>query len=75
MGDSPRPPISFARTVARTEGCTYDANVWELSLVQGAFSVAHCQTLIARFATFQEGCRYTHQEQQVATVVGVHSRQ
>jgi hypothetical protein len=38
--------------VARTEGYTYDANVWDVSLVQGPFSVAPCQTLMVRFATF-----------------------
>jgi hypothetical protein len=32
------------RIVARTEGYTYAANVWDLSLVQGPFSVAPCQT-------------------------------
>jgi hypothetical protein len=35
-----RPPISFYRIVARTEGCTYAVNMWALSLVQGPFSVA-----------------------------------
>ena len=30
---------------------TYAAKVWELSLVQGPFSVAPCQTLALRFAT------------------------
>jgi hypothetical protein len=36
--------------VPRTEGYTY--GVWDLSLVQGPFSVAPCQTLALRFATF-----------------------
>jgi hypothetical protein len=30
----------------------YDAQMWALCLVQGPFSVARCQTLIVRFATF-----------------------
>ena len=34
---SRRPPISLARSA---EGYTYYANVWELSIVQGTFSVA-----------------------------------
>jgi hypothetical protein len=38
-------------SVVCTEGCTYAAKVWALCLVQGAFSVAPCQTLIVRFAT------------------------
>jgi hypothetical protein len=38
--------------VARTEGYTYAAKVWAMCLVQGPFSVAPCQTLIDRFATF-----------------------
>jgi hypothetical protein len=38
---------------AYREGYTYAAEVWALSLVQGAFSVAPCQTLLpVRFATF-----------------------
>ena len=37
---SRRPPISLDTIVARTEGCTYDANVCDLSLVQGPFSLA-----------------------------------
>jgi hypothetical protein len=31
--------------VARTHMYTYDAQVWDLSIVQGPFSVAPCQTL------------------------------
>jgi hypothetical protein len=34
---SRRPPISLYRIVARTAGYTYDANVWDLSIVQGIF--------------------------------------
>jgi hypothetical protein len=47
---SRRPPISLNTTVARTEGYTTDAEVWDLSIVQGPFSVASCQTLALRFA-------------------------
>jgi hypothetical protein len=41
---SRRPPISLYTMVARTEGYTYDARVWDLFLVQGPFPVAPCQT-------------------------------
>ena len=41
---SRRPPIPLYTIVARTHMYTYAANVWELSLVQGAISVAPCQT-------------------------------
>jgi hypothetical protein len=40
---SRRPPTPLDTMVARTEGCTYAANVWNLSIVQGPFSVAPCQ--------------------------------
>jgi hypothetical protein len=49
---SRRTPISLDTMVPRTEGYTYDASVWDLSIVQGPFSVAPCQTLTLRFATF-----------------------
>jgi hypothetical protein len=49
---SRRPPISLYTIVARTEGYTCTAEVWDLSIVQGAFSVAPCQTLALRIATF-----------------------
>ena len=49
---SRRPPIPISRIVARTEGYTHAAKVWDLSIVQGPFSVAPCQTLIVRFVTF-----------------------
>jgi hypothetical protein len=39
-----RPPISLYTIVARTGGYTYDVGVWDLSIVQGPFSVAPCQT-------------------------------
>jgi hypothetical protein len=50
------PPISLTRIVARTEGYTHAAKVWDLSIVQGPFSVAPCQTLIVRFVNFDR-CR------------------
>jgi hypothetical protein len=49
---SRRPPISLDTIVARTEGYTRGANVWDLFIVQGPFSIAPCQTLAVRFATF-----------------------
>jgi hypothetical protein len=42
---SRRMPIFFYTIVARTHMYTYDASVWDSSLVQGLFSVAPCQTL------------------------------
>ena len=47
-----RPPISLYTMVPRTEGYAYDVLVWGLSIVQGPFSVAPCQTLALRFASF-----------------------
>jgi hypothetical protein len=47
---SRRPPIPLYTMVARTHMYTYDANVWDLSIVQGAFSVA-AKLLVLRFAT------------------------
>ena len=57
MGDahevvSQRPPISLSTVVARAHMYTNAVNVWELSIVQGTFSVAPRQTLESRFATF-----------------------
>jgi hypothetical protein len=49
---SRRPPISLYTSVAHTHMYTRDANVWDSSIVQAPFSVAPCQTLIVRFATF-----------------------
>ena len=46
--------------VPRTGGYAYDVGVWDLSIVQGPVSVAPCQTLALRFATFaslQQGSR------------------
>jgi hypothetical protein len=42
-----RPPNRSNTIVARTHIYTYDAKVWDLSLVQGAFSVAPCQPNVA----------------------------
>jgi hypothetical protein len=39
---SRRPPIPLYTSVARTRMYTYAANVWDVSLVQGSFSVAPC---------------------------------
>jgi hypothetical protein len=38
--------FSLYAVVARTKSYTYAANVWELSIVQGPFSVAPCRMLI-----------------------------
>jgi hypothetical protein len=46
------PPVSLFRIVTRTEGYTYAAKVWDVSIVEGPFSVAPCQTLIVRIAFF-----------------------
>ena len=48
--DSPRPPITLSGIVARTEGYTHDAEVWDLPIVQGPVSAAPCQSLKFRFA-------------------------
>jgi hypothetical protein len=45
-----RPPISLEMVVARTGGYAHDVGVWDLSVVQGPFSVAPCQALASRFA-------------------------
>jgi hypothetical protein len=47
-----RPPISLYAIVARNEGYAYDVGAWDLSIIQGPFSVAPCQTLTLRLATF-----------------------
>jgi hypothetical protein len=41
---SRRPPISLHTIVPRTGGYAHDVGVWDLSIVQGPFSVAPCQT-------------------------------
>jgi hypothetical protein len=53
---SRRPPIYLYTTVARTEGYTHAAKVWDLSLVQGLFSVALCQTRIVTIRNFLHRC-------------------
>ena len=53
---SRRPPISLDKIVARTHMHTYAAKVWALSIVQGPFSVAPCQTLTSRFAYVLHRC-------------------
>jgi hypothetical protein len=47
-----RPPIPLDTVVPRTGCCAHYVGVWNLSIVQGPFSVAPCQTLALRFATF-----------------------
>jgi hypothetical protein len=42
---SRRPPSSLSAGVALGKGYTYATKVWVLSIVQGPFSVAPCQTL------------------------------
>jgi hypothetical protein len=51
-----------------TEGYAYGVGVWDLSIIQGAFSVAPCQTLTLRFATFASlyGARPAHTPPQTA---------
>jgi hypothetical protein len=49
---SRRPPIPLDTREARTHMYTHAAKFWDLSIVQGSFSVTPCQTLISlRFAT------------------------
>jgi hypothetical protein len=40
---SRRPPMPLDTMVSGTGGCAYDVGVWDLSIVQGPFSVAPCQ--------------------------------
>ena len=47
---SRRLPIPLS--ISPTKGYTYAPKVWDLSIVQGPFSVAPCQTLFVRFVTF-----------------------
>jgi hypothetical protein len=53
---SRRPPIPLYTMVPRTGGYTYAVGVWDLSIIQGPFSVAPCQTLTLRFATCSSRC-------------------
>jgi hypothetical protein len=48
---SRRTPIPLDKIVARAHMYTYAAKVWDLSVVQGPFSVAPCQALPLRCAT------------------------
>jgi hypothetical protein len=58
VGDELTGPLRDARRVSldtmvpRTGGYAYDVGVWSLSIIQGPFSVAPCQILKSRFATF-----------------------
>jgi hypothetical protein len=53
---SRRPPISLYTMLPYTAGYAYDVGVWDLSIVQEPLSVAPCQTLRSRFATFFLHC-------------------
>jgi hypothetical protein len=44
-------PAGFPPVVPRAGSYTYDVGVWDLSIVQGSFSVAPYQTLELRFAS------------------------
>jgi hypothetical protein len=39
-----RPPVSLHTVVPRTGGYAYAVGVWAVSIIQGPFSVAPCQT-------------------------------
>jgi hypothetical protein len=45
-----RPPVPLDTMIPHNEGYACDVGVWGLSIVQGPFSVAPCQTLALRFA-------------------------
>jgi hypothetical protein len=47
-----RPPIPLYTTVPLTGDYAYNVGVWDLSIVQGPFSVAPCPTLTFRFRNF-----------------------
>jgi hypothetical protein len=49
---SRRPPNPPYAVVARTHIYTYDATVWDLSIVQGPFSIILCQTQALRSHRF-----------------------
>jgi hypothetical protein len=53
---SRRPPSPLYTIVAHTEGYTYDAKVWDLSIVQGPFSVAPCQARPSPIVTIHNFC-------------------
>jgi hypothetical protein len=46
-----RPPITLYTMVPRTHTNTFTASVWDVSIVQGPFSVAPVPNLTLRFAT------------------------
>jgi hypothetical protein len=50
IAHAPRPPISLYTMATRTGGYAYDVGVWDVSIVQGPFSVAPCPTPTLRFA-------------------------
>ena len=47
-----RPPISLYTIIPSTGNYTYGVGVWDLSIVQGPFSVGRAKPPIVRFATF-----------------------
>jgi hypothetical protein len=49
---SRRAPIPLYTMVPRTGGYAYDVGLWGFSIIQRPFSVAPCQTLASRFATY-----------------------
>jgi hypothetical protein len=64
VGDELTGPFRDARRlipldtmVPRTEGYAYAAKVWDLSIVQGPFSVAPCQTLTVTIRNCVHRCR------------------
>jgi hypothetical protein len=56
---SRRPPISLSRSVARTHMYTYDADIWDLSLVQAIFCrpVPNLSITYATFASLYAAAR------------------
>ena len=65
-----RPPVSIFTVVPRTVGYMYDVGVWDSSIVQGTFSVAPCQTLALRFATFPSLYDVLHPHRRMRRCVG-----
>ena len=47
-----RQPNSLYTIVPRTVSYAYDVGVWDFPIIQGLYSVAPCQTLALRCATF-----------------------
>ena len=52
-----RPPISLCTMVPRAGGYAHDVGGWDLSVVQGPFSVAPCRTLRATIRNFSIAVR------------------